>query len=506
MDFSRSQAHSNQPREPEKQDGPVSLPSTASSSTVSPTATLHAATPQADSYEVFLEPADNPQKLPLARRWLAVICIATAAICVTCASSMAAAAEGGVRRQFHVSKETSILGVSLFVLGLGIGPIVAGPMSEIYGRSAVYRVSFSFFFAFMFPVAFAPNIAVYLIFRFLDGFSGAAFLSIAGGSVSDMFSNSEVATPMAVYTVCPFLGPEIGPVFSGFINQHLDWRWTYRLLIIWSFVQAVALILVVPETCIPVILKWKAQRLRKTTGDPKWYAPMEAEPQINLARKLLNNCWKPFYFVMRDHMLLLLNTWNALILGILYLTFQAFPIIFEGKHGFNMQSTGMTFLGMASGMIIGLCTQPYWNRYKDAHGQEEPPPEFRLRMGQVGGVLVPISLFWLAFTTYRGVHWIVPVIASVPFGTGTYFIFTSSFTYIVVAHRSIAAFALTCNTTMRTTFAAAFPLFAGQMYNKLGTVGATVLLAALTTVMAPLPFVLDYMGNRTRRQVVTEKA
>jgi len=108
-------------------------------------------------------------------------------------------------------------------------------------------------------------------------------------------------------------------------------------------------------------------------------------------------------------------------------------------------------------------------------------------MGQVGGVLVPISLFWLAFTTYRGVHWIVPVLASVPFGTGTYFIFTSSFTYIVVAHRSIASFALTCNTTMRTTFAAAFPLFAGQMYDTLGTVGATVLLAGMTTAMAPLP-------------------
>ena len=39
-------------------------------------------------YEVLLEPTDNPQELPLVRRWLAVICISTASICVTCASSM----------------------------------------------------------------------------------------------------------------------------------------------------------------------------------------------------------------------------------------------------------------------------------------------------------------------------------------------------------------------------------------------------------------------------------
>ena len=110
-------------------------------------------------------------------------------------------------------------------------------------------------------------------------------------------------------------------------------------------------------------------------------------------------------------------------------------------------------------------------------------------MGQVGGLLVPFALIWLALSTHSGVPWIVPVLASVPFGTGTYFIFTSSFTYIVVAYRHIAASALASNTTMRTSFAAAFPLFAGQMYRALGTIGATLLLAGLTTAMAPLPYV-----------------
>jgi len=44
-------------------------------------------------------------------------------------------------------------------------------------------------------------------------------------------------------------------------------------------------------------------------------------------------------------------------------------------------------------------------------------------MGQVGGVLVSIGLFWLAFTTYKGVHWIAPIIALVPLGTGNTFHF-----------------------------------------------------------------------------------
>jgi MFS family permease len=83
----------------------------------------------------------------------------------------AAFAEVPVAREFHVGKEVAILGVSLFVLGLGLGPLVAGPMSEIYGRNVVYRLSLALFFAFMFPVAFAPNIG-----KWLDGLIPPAYV------------------------------------------------------------------------------------------------------------------------------------------------------------------------------------------------------------------------------------------------------------------------------------------------------------------------------------------
>lgn len=126
-------------------------------------------------------------------------------------------------------------------------------------------------------------------------------------------------------------------------------------------------------------------------------------------------------------------------------------------------------------------------RKEAAKNGGELQPEIRLIPGMIGGVLVPVSLYWLAFTTYSGVHWVVPIIASVPFGAGIFFCFTSVFTYLVIAYRPIAASAMAANTFVRTSFAAAFPLFAGQMYDRLGTVGATALLAGLTTISAPLP-------------------
>lgn len=65
--------------------------------------------------------------------------------------------EHGVERDFHVSETVAILAISLFVGGLGLGPLLVGPLSEVYGRNIVYRVSYFLFFVFQFPVAFAPN-------------------------------------------------------------------------------------------------------------------------------------------------------------------------------------------------------------------------------------------------------------------------------------------------------------------------------------------------------------
>ncbi|KAI0786398.1 major facilitator superfamily domain-containing protein [Abortiporus biennis] len=452
------------------------------------------------TYKVVLSPEEDPRNLPLLRKWLTVLVISTSALCVTCASSVAAFTEKGVSRDFHVGMEVAILGVSLFVQGLAFGPLLVGPLSEVYGRNIVYRISFLLFFAFTWAVAFPPHIAVYLIFRFLTGFCGASFLSVAGGSVSDMFSGSQVATPMAVFTISPFIGPVVGPLMSGFINQHLNWRWTYRIMLIWTFVQIVGLLLIVPETYHPVLLKKKAQRLRKETGDPKYHCPLDRRGE-SLVHSIMMSCYVPFKLLLLDRMALLLDVWNALLLGILYLAFQAFPIIFEQGHGFSVQLTGLSFLGLGVGMIIGLASQPLWNRLvrrKVAEFEGPPPPELHLIMGIAGGILTPLSLYWLAFTTYRSVHWIVPIVASVPFGTGILFCFTSTFTYLVVAYQPIAASAMAANTFVRTTFAAAFPLFAGQMYHRLGTVGATALLAGLCTIAAPLPLVFYRIGARLR--------
>ncbi|CAF9916807.1 hypothetical protein IMSHALPRED_003299 [Imshaugia aleurites] len=165
----------------------------------------------------------NPRSFSKIRKWMIVIIISAGSTCVTCASSMYTLTYGQITKEFHVSRVVATLGLSLFVVGLGLGPMFLGPLSEFYGRRPIYVFSFGFFLIWLIPCAVAKNIGTELVSRFLDGAAGSAFLSVAGGTVGDMFVRDELQAPMMIFTASPFIGPPVGPIIAGFINQYTTW-------------------------------------------------------------------------------------------------------------------------------------------------------------------------------------------------------------------------------------------------------------------------------------------
>jgi hypothetical protein len=93
---------------------------------------------------------------------------------------------------------------------------------------------------------------------------------------------------------------------------------------------------------------------------------------------------------------------SAILLGILYLFFGAFPLVFGNNHGFSISQTGLAFLGLLVGMLGGISTDPIWRRIygrlvrqREQQGGEPggSEPEFRLPSTIVGAWVVPIALF-----------------------------------------------------------------------------------------------------------------
>lgn len=269
---------------------------------------------------------------------------------------------------------------------------------------------------------------------------------------------------------------------------------------IWSFLELCLLYFFVPETYTPVLLRRRAVHLRATTSQP-YYAPIENLTR-SIPRTIAWSCLRPFQLLFFEPMVLLLCIFTAILLGVLYLFFQAFPLVFSKVHGFDLQTIGLTFLGLFVGMVIGILSDPFWGSLRQrlvAKNGGVSEPEFRLPSGILGGVLVPIGLFWFSWTTYASVHWIVPIIASAVFGTGTLLVFSGVFTFLVDAYPLYAASALAANSFVRSSFAAGFPLFSGVLYARLGYQWAGSILAFLTVVMAPVMAAFFFWGKRIRK-------
>ena len=139
---------------------------------------------------------DNPRNLHKARKWLFTIMVSVSSFCVTTNSTLYTSTYDQLIEDFHTTREVATLGLTTFVLGLAVGPMLLAPLSEFYGRRPVYIAALVMVFVWIIPCAVAPNMATIIVTRFFDGFFGSAFLSVAGGTIGDVFAKEDLSLPM----------------------------------------------------------------------------------------------------------------------------------------------------------------------------------------------------------------------------------------------------------------------------------------------------------------------
>lgn len=123
----------------------------------------------------------------------------------------------------------------------------------------------------------------------------------------------------------------------------------------------------------------------------------------------------------------------GVVYGTLYLCFAAYPIVFQQGHGWNAGIGGLAFVGILVGMFIGIAVIIFDNRrYSQIHKETGgfAPPETRLPTAILGGIIAVIGLAWFAATATPSIHWVVPILAGVPFGTGFLLVFMSCMNYL----------------------------------------------------------------------------
>ncbi|KAL5313240.1 hypothetical protein ACEPPN_018973 [Leptodophora sp. 'Broadleaf-Isolate-01'] len=448
-----------------------------------------------DPYLVEYLPNDDRNPLLFREwvKWAITSIIAMAALAVAFGSSAYTGGISQILEEFNASEVVGTLGISLFVLGFALGPLLWAPLSELYGRQVVYIGTYAALTAFNIGAVGAKNMPTLLVMRFFAGAFGSSALTNSGGIIADMFSSSRRGVAVIIFAIAPFLGPAIGPICGGFLGQAAGWRWVEALMAALTGTILVIGALTIPETYSPVILRRRATKLSQATGKV-YVSILDAEQgTTTVSQELKIAVIRPWKLLLTEPIVFILSVYMAIVYGTLYMTFAAFPIVYQQNRGWSLGTGSLSFLGIAVGVLVGMAYL-LWNnaRYTKllnrANGRALP--EARLPPTMVGGVALPISLFWFAWTNSPTIHWSTSIIATAPFGFGMTLVFLSLINYLIDAYVIYAASVLAASSVLRSLFGAAFPLFTTYMYNKLGIHWASSIPAFLALMCVPFPFFL----------------
>ncbi|KJX96119.1 hypothetical protein TI39_contig807g00001 [Zymoseptoria brevis] len=441
----------------------------------------------------------NPKNFSRAYKWWCTLIVAITCFAVAFDSAVITADVASPAKAFGVSEEVSLLAISLFVVGFGIGPMAFAPLSEILGRQKIYISTLLLAVVFIIPCAVAPNIETLLVCRAIDGIMFSAPMTLVGGTLADLWNPNERGVPMAVFSAAPFIGPAIGPLAGGFIADNLGWRWLYWMQLILSAFCYILITFTVPETYAPEILARRAEKMRKETGDWKFVTEQDLDKRP-LNERLKVFLLRPFQLLFQELIVFFLSLYMSVLYGLLYMFFIAYPIVYQEGKGYSASTTGLMFIPVAVGVLMSAACAPLVNKHYlqlvDRH-HGKPPAEARLIPMMFSCWFIPIGLFVFAWTSYPHLHWSGPALGGWAVGFGFIFLYNSCNNYLVDSYQHQAASALAAKTFLRSFWGAAVVLFTIQMYHRLGDQWASTLLAFIALACCAIPFVFYYKGSQS---------
>lgn len=419
-------------------------------------------------------------------------------------SSMVAPALADISAELGVQNAAvENLVLSIFVLGYAFGPLLFGPLSEIYGRVRILQLANLMYLVFNLAAGASRNAGEMIPFRFLAGFGGAAPLALGNGVLADCWSPEERANSVAIYTIAPLLGPAIGPIMGGFIAQNTSWRWAFWATSIADGVIQLVGVLLLRESWAPMILHQKMKRLQKDTGNLELYTEHDEQDVLHHLRV---NIMRPFILLGTQPIVQVLALYMAYLFGIMYLLLTSFPTLWKTYYGESIQIGSLNYISLGIGLTVGTqvtarTSTVIYRKLKERNHADVGVPEYRIPSMFVGAFLPPVGLLWYGWSAEARVHWIMPNIGAAIFMMGACTGFTCIRLYLVDAYTQYAASAMAAASVLRSLAGFGFPLFAPAMYRALGYGWGNTVLACVAVVLGfPSPVILWRYGERLRKR------
>lgn len=451
-----------------------------------------------------------PIHWPLYLKCIFIFEIAFLTVSVYMASAIYTPGIEAIKQDFGIGTIAATLPLSLFVIGYGIGPMILSPMSEnpFLGRTSIYIITLLIFFVLQIPIALSKSIVDLSILRFFAGFFASPALATGGASVAEVLALPYIPVGIAIWALAAVCGPSLGPLIGSVLTVKGGWRWTFWFICIISGVCLITLAWLLPETYESTLLTRKAKRLRKVTGNENIKSQAELDNEKMTMKELaIETLYRPFEVTIIEPVVLLINVFIALVYSIMYLWFEAFPIVFVETKGFTLVELGVSYVSIMIGIGIAAMGYIYWTNKNFTQvllKGNMPVPEIFIPVAIIGSVLMPIGIFIFAWSASENLHWIGPLIGAAIFAAGAFLIFQTLFNYILTSFKpEFMASIFASNDFFRSVSAGVFPLIAGFLFNNTGSekfpVGwGSSILGFICLAMIAIPVLFYLNGPKLR--------
>ncbi|KAI1383083.1 MFS general substrate transporter [Hypoxylon trugodes] len=442
--------------------------------------------------------AENPMEWPLAYKWFISGLLAFMAFTVTftCVSVVPVASRI-VKDLNHgqSSKSASVLLVTIWELGEAAGPLLIAPLSEIFGRYPVMNAANALFIVATILAAISQSTALFIAARTLTGLAVASNV-LNPAIVGDIFAKEQRGSAMSMIQLAPLIGGAVGPAISGAIAETMGWRRTIWMSVILAVICEVAFLTSFRETYKVPILRRKAARLRRETGNTSLRTVFDADDGSQ-SEKFWDAIVRPFTVLAGSSVLQILSVFGSVVFTYFYIMSTTLPDILETTYGLSPAEAGSAFMTYSVGSVISviicnLTLDRIYIKLRDSNkgvGQ----PEYRLPLVIIGGFTLPIIVAWYGWAAQLQ-HPISTLLLSVAMvGSTMTFGFLPFYAYVVDAFGLYAASAMTAVIVIRCLAGTFLPLAAGSLTNKFGYGLGFSILGGASLLLAPIPiFVLRY--------------
>ncbi|OEU86129.1 multidrug transporter CflA [Streptomyces abyssalis] len=151
-------------------------------------------------------------------------------------------------RSLHTDTAGAQVSLAGFLIGVIVGQLVWGPLSDAAGRRPVLLAGTSSFAVFSLVCALAPTAEVLDAARVGQGFTGAAGIVVARAVVSDLFDDSQLARVFSALGAITALGPVIAPLLGGALLAVASWRSVFVVLAVTGLLLTAGVLRELPET------------------------------------------------------------------------------------------------------------------------------------------------------------------------------------------------------------------------------------------------------------------